>query len=278
MTFLPQMDASTGLLERNAVAETGAELREKYQAGKPFPHIVIDDFLPHTIARMCSDEFALLAGRKATSATSFDRAQERAKQQYAPDTLSPPVRQLFYAFNSQPFIAVLENISGITGLIPDPYFLGGGLHEIGNGGHLSVHADFNRHKELNLERRINLLIYLNEGWQDGYGGQLELWSEDMEHCVKSIVPVFNRAVMFNTTSASNHGNPNPVNHPDGQSRKSIALYYYTATWDGSKREHTTQFRARPKSADAIDWTVKARELVADILPPVVSRNLRKLRK
>jgi hypothetical protein len=141
-----------------------------------------------------------------------------------------------------------------------------------------VHADFNHHVSMNLERRINLLIYLNADWEPEYGGQLELWDNDMAKCCHSIVPALNRAVMFNTTSFSNHGNPNPVNHPLGISRKSIALYYYTATWIENKRAHTTQFRARPKTEDKVDWLVKRREILADITPPIILRGLRNLKK
>ncbi len=171
---------------------------------------------------------------------------------------------------------MLENITGIKGLIPDPYFSGGGFHEIGQGGHLSVHADFNHHKQMNLERRINVLIYLNKDWQDAYGGQLELWDNAMTERLVSIVPLFNRCVVFNTTSNSNHGNPNPINHPQRIPRRSIALYYYTATWDDTKREHTTQFRARAGSADKFDWKVKSREIANDLVPPILLRNIRRV--
>lgn len=278
MVFLAAMDPQTGLIASDAARDVGIDLCVKYAGAEPFSHIVIDDFLPQEIAQLCLDEFTSIGWGGVKASGGFDRAQERAKRQFAPEQLSAPVRQIFHAFNSRPFIRVLENISGIEGLIPDPDFLGGGLHEIATGGHLSVHADFNHHKRLNLERRINLLIYLNKDWHEDNGGQLELWSEDMTQCEKSVVPLFNRAVMFNTTNNSNHGNPQPINHPAGQSRKSIALYYYTATWDGSKREHTTQFRSRPDTSDATDWSIKGRELLADLLPPLITRTLRKFKK
>ncbi|RGP41570.1 hypothetical protein BPTFM16_01877 [Altererythrobacter insulae] len=278
MTFLAAMDPQSGLLDEVEPGAYGSALAHIYAANAPFPHIVIDDFLPDQIARLFLAEFDFDDAAGGAQGRTFDRAQERAKKQISPENLSPQVRQIFYAFNSRPFLQVLEDITGITGLIPDPDFLGGGLHEIAPGGHLSVHADFNRHKRLNLERRINLLIYLNEGWQDAFGGQLEFWSPDMTLCEKSVVPVFNRAVIFNTTSTSYHGNPNPVAHPDGISRKSIALYYYTATWDASMRSHTTRFRARPRTADKADWGVATKELAKDLIPPIISRNLGKLKR
>ncbi|WP_342747210.1 2OG-Fe(II) oxygenase [Sphingomonas guangdongensis] len=185
---------------------------------------------------------------------------------------------MFYSFNSRPFIKLIENITGIRGLIPDPYFSGAGFHEVKNGGHLSIHADFNHHKMMNVERRINVLIYLNKDWKPEYGGQIELWDTAMTRRAQSHDPIFNRCLIFNTTSDSMHGNPQVVNHPDGVSRKSIALYYYTATWDDLKRSHTTQFKVRPGTEDRTDWKIKLRELKSDLLPPFVIRNLGKAKR
>ena len=106
-----------------------------------------------------------------------------------------------------------------------------------------MHADFNHHRQLNLERRLNILIDLNQNWTADHGGQLELWDEAMTHCVKPIVPHFNRCVIFDTSSRSYHGNP--INHPRQQPRRSIALWYDTATWQAGKRSHTTQCQVRP---------------------------------
>ena len=272
MAYLAGMDPETGYLDVAATRDVGQELNAGYRGAQPFPHAVIDDFMPEALLDRCLDEFE--ASRNDTQ-TMFDRAQEKLKRQYSPDQLSDQVRGLFYAFNSRPFIRVLENITGIAGLVPDPYFLGGGFHEIHSGGHLSVHADFNHHRPMDLERRINVLIYLNKDWQDSFGGQLELWDEQMRACVRSVVPSFNRCVIFNTTSNSNHGNPHPVAHPDARSRKSIALYYYTATWSETKRSHTTQFRARGGTGDQTDWRTKLNELYAEVLPPIFRRALAK---
>ena len=267
-------DAPLLTLDVAAAQETGKELADAYQAAAPFPHAVIDDFLPRGVIDYCLAHFPRDLD---ADGMAFDRDQERYKRSFQPDNLEDGrLRQLFYTFNARPFIRIVENVTGIKGLIPDPYFLGGGFHEIGQGGHLSVHADFNHHKPMDLERRVNVLIYLNDGWEDVHGGQLELWNADMTERVRSVVPIANRCVMFSTTGESFHGNPQPIDHPEGRTRKSIALYYYTSTWDGAKAAKTTQFRPRPGTADRRDWKVKTDEVLTEFLPPVLARPARRL--
>jgi len=274
MAYLDIMDPKTGFIS-SEVGDKGKELSERYAAADPFPSILIDDFLSNELAEQMLAHFG---PRNAISdlTASYDRPQERLKNSYHPDTLDDFARTVFYSFNSRPFIKILQNITGIKCLIPDPYYMGAGYHEIQNGGHLSVHADFNHHKMMNLERRINVLIYLNKDWKEEYGGQIELWDGGMTRAVQSHVPTFNRCLIFNTTSESMHGNPQKVNNPTGRSRKSIALYYYTSTWSDLKRSHTTQFRVRPNTDDKIDWKVKIGELGQDLLPPLMYRGLRKM--
>jgi hypothetical protein len=249
------------------MASLGSSVQESYGSAQPFPYIKIDDFLPEDLLEGVLSDLRSLPRSEA----SFDRSQERLKSSYPPNELPAHTRNLFWFMNSRPFLAFLENMTGIKGLIPDPYYLGGGIHEVKNGGHLDIHADFNHLAKLNLERRLNLLIYLNRDWQPEYGGQFEIWDKEMKHRVKDFDPVFNRCVVFNTSSDSYHGNPNSVQHPQNKSRFSMALYYYTATWDGTRRQHTTQFKVRPGSKDAQDWEVRVSEALADVTPPVLFR-------
>jgi hypothetical protein len=162
--------------------------------------------------------------------------------------------------------------------VPDPYFLGAGLHRLSQGGHLSIHADFNHHKPMDLERRVNVLIYLNKDWRAEYGGSFEMWDQGMTKCAQSVIPSFNRCVIFNTTLESMHGNPQPIDHPDRVPRRSIALYYYSATWDSSQREATTQFRVRPGTTDRVDWKVKVSEMAKELTPPLVMRQYRRFKR
>ena len=271
MAYVDQMDVQTGFLDATVDRDLGKELQEAYNAASPFPHIVIDDFLPAELLDRVLDYCSKIV--RDEDSISFDRDQERFKTSYQPDRLPDDVRRLFYSFNSKPFIKLIENITGIKGLIPDPYFLGAGIHEIKQGGHLSVHADFNHHKPMNLERRINVLIYLNKDWKPEFGGGLELWNNTMTVREHDIVPLFNRCVIFNTTESSMHGNPQPICQPNGISRKSIALYYYTSTWDDQKRSRTTHFKVRKDSKDRPDWRVKSQEFIGEFLPPFIARRI-----
>ena len=272
MAYLQEMDPATGFISPEIDGSKGAEFAQAYAMAQPFPHVIIDDFLPEQVLDSCLKRFPVESGE------GFNRGQERNKFQYSPDAMEPWTRGLFYSFNSRPFIDLLQNITGIKHLVPDPYFLGAGFHEIRTGGHLSVHADFNHHKPMDLERRINVLIYLNKDWPLEFGGGLELWDREMSEAVVRVAPTFNRCVIFNTDSTSYHGNPDPIRHPEGISRRSIALYYYTATWSDAKRDHTTQFRVRPKSEDNVDWNTRVRETVTDLMPPLLYRQLKALKK
>ncbi|MDC0738383.1 2OG-Fe(II) oxygenase [Cognatishimia sp. SS12] len=188
---------------------------------------------------------------------------------------------MFQALNSKSFIRFLEEMTGIDGLIPDPYYHGAGIHRTNNGGYLGIHADFNHHKQMNLERRLNVLIYLNPDWQADYGGSFEVWTDDMQEKIAAFPPVMNRFCCFSTSSTSMHGNPEPVNHPDGQPRLSIALYYYTATWSDSHVAHSTLFRVRPGMGDVAESKEHRLHKMRKYTPPVVhgfaEKVMRKLR-
>lgn len=263
------MDPDTLAIPQAAARALGREAGAAYQAAQPYPHGSFDNFLPPEILDRVRDELRALPEAE----DMFNRPQEKLKSQYLPERLPPYTRNLFYALNSRPFLMFLEDLTGISGLIPDPYFFGGGIHVVANGGHLDIHADFNHHDKLNLERRLNVLIYLNKDWQEDWGGSFEIWDREMTKKVKSFTPLFNRMVCFSTGSDTWHGNPETVRHPNGEPRMSIALYYYTATWDSTRKEHTTLFKPRPGTEDKRDRLVSRHAVLQDILPPALYRKV-----
>lgn len=261
--------------DRDQCVREGKARAEEYQNASPFPHIAMDDFLDKDILRELVAEFPDREGR-----TYFDRAQERLKFQFDPNTVaSGKVRNLLAELNGEPFLAFLGEMTGIKGLISDPYYSGGGLHETLTGGHLSVHADFRMHGDMKVERRLNLLVYLNDDWPETYGGQLELWDRKVRKATKSILPVMGRAVVFSTDATSFHGVPEPLTCPPDRARRSIATYYYTAA-DGAKNVplRNTDFRARPATGDKRDWAVTIDHAINDWVPPRLQPITRKVVK
>lgn len=245
-----------------------------YGAAQPFPHAVIDDFLDRDVLKRVIAEFPGTEGRD-----HFDRSQERLKYQFHPNTIASGfIRNLLAELNSEAFIRFVEGISGIKGLIPDPHYSGGGLHETKAGGHLSVHADFNIHGRMKLERRLNLLIYLNEDWLPEYGGELELWDKEMTAKQESVAPLLGRAVLFSTSLDSFHGQPEPLSCPPYRARRSIALYYYTAFPNGAAAapKRTTIFKPRPGTGDKPDWKVGSQHFINDWVPHKLQPFARKL--
>ena len=222
----------------------GEELSGDYCFAEPFPHIVIDNFLPNELIEKILSNFPT---EKLDNDVIFESGYAGLhKRQVMPIDCNGFIREVFGFFNSASIIQFLESLTTIPALISDPYFVGGGFHETSKGGKLGMHADFRINDKLHLNRRINAIIYLNKDWKDEYGGHLELWDKKMQGRVHSIAPIFNRCVIFNTDADSFHGHPDPLTTPDGITRKSIALYYYTA----SKRiyedsvAHSTMYKAR----------------------------------
>lgn len=251
---------------------------EEYRIAEPFPHVVIDDFLPPELLR---DVLNAFPKSRQSSWRTYDNDNERKMEFSVAEKLPLVIRDVLYFLNSPVILQFLERLTGIECLIPDPYFIGGGLHQIERSGKLEVHADFNRLERLRLDRRLNLLLYLNEGWKDEYGGHLELWDKHMIGCAKRILPVFNRCVIFNTTDYAFHGHPLPLMCPPNQTRKSLATYYYTngRPEEEQSESHSTLFQRRPDAP--ANPQSRGRQVLKNLLrlmlPPVVVEAYRYLR-
>lgn len=216
-------------------------LRSQYVSAEPFPHVVLDGLFDAAELDRVVSEFPT---RDAMQWLEFDNPLEKKLGYFHERSrISSVIRSFLLEMNSFETLLWLEALTGIEGLIPDPYFGGGGTHQIERGGFLKIHADFNVHPKLKLDRRLNMLIYLNKDWRDEWGGHLELWDKERRGAVKSIAPLFNRTVIFSTSDTSYHGHPHPLASPEGVTRKSVSLYYYSAGRPAEERSapHDTLF-------------------------------------
>ena len=257
--------------------------RDAYLSARPFPHVVLDNLFDPALLDQVLAEFP---SPSQIRWERFNTGREIKLASEKDTTFGPVTRLLLYHLNSISFLDFLSHVTGIEHLIPDPTFDGGGLHQIVPGGKLGVHADYNKHPRYELDRRLNVLIYLNKDWNEEYGGHLELWDRDMTRCEAKVLPVFNRMMVFGTTDFTFHGHPDPLRCPEGMSRKSLALYYFS---NGRPPEevtgsHRTIFKDRAPG-DLADTPAQLKEmrlmrmrgLVKDLLPPIVTRQLQKRR-
>ncbi len=224
--------------------EIAVEKKELYKTTFPFPYTVIQDGA-NTAA--LDDVLKVFPSVEELNWWKYNNSFEKKLAFDDIAALPDEIRSILCEFNSSNFIKFLEKLTGIEHLIPDPHYTGGGLHQIVNGGLLKLHADFNFNARLQLHRRINVLLYLNKDWKDNYGGELELWDKDVTNCHTKILPHFNTMVIFNTTDGAIHGHPTPLNVPSGVTRKSLALYYYTAERPESELTdpHSTIYKFKP---------------------------------
>jgi hypothetical protein len=229
----------------SSLLEVAEAHRAAFEGAQPFPHVVLDGVLNPEMLDIVLRDFPPVT---SSAWKEYISHHERKLEAQGEDKLSNDICAVLYQFNSAPFLRFLEALTGIPRLLPDPYFDGGGLHQIQAGGKLGVHADFSRQPTLKLQRRLNILIYLNKEWETSYGGELELWNRDMTACVRRVEPIFNRMVVFRVTDDAYHGHPEPLRCPPGVTRKSIALYYYTTdrpAGETLERRNTTLFKLRP---------------------------------
>lgn len=255
-------------LDRAECIARGEELHAAYVSAEPFPHGVYENFLPREVLDRIWAEFP------PNEPGRFSDAHSKLKTGYQLEKIrSAYTNAVINALNSHAFLDFLVALTGIPGLIGDPYQAGGGLHETRRGGHLSIHADFNLHERLKLKRRLNLILFLNRDWEESFGGALELWARDMSECRAKILPEMGRAVIFNTDSDSFHGHPDPLTCPENRTRRSLALYYYSieGALDPNLMSRTTDFRVRPGTADRADTKLKTKYLLRDLTPPLLWR-------
>jgi hypothetical protein len=206
------------------------ELAGRFAAAKPFRHIVIDEFLDPAFCDLLMKEFPAFDSTHAIN----ERGETGRKAVIsAPSRIGPTYARFDQMIRGREFLELMSGITGIPKLLYDPEYVGGGTHENLDGQDLDPHVDFNYHPSRQWHRRLNLIVFLNPEWEPDWGGCLEFlsdpWSPNGARPAEMVVPLANRAVIFETNEHSWHGF-RPIRLPSekrGMSRRSIAIYLYT---------------------------------------------------
>tara|TARA_B100000902_G_scaffold394907_1_gene452254 strand:- start:2279 stop:2980 length:702 start_codon:yes stop_codon:yes gene_type:complete len=200
-------------------------LNNVYKSQTPSSYLILNDFLEKTVITSLVNESKLI------TEDAYDRNSDGEYDNHKHSNLKRGVRDInklptvmklvCQYFNSRSFMKWLRNVTGNPDLVPDDSYHGGGFHHTLPGGHLEVHKDFSYHEGMKMWRKVNLLIYLNEGWMPNQGGELEIWDKKLKVKHAVVDPSWNRAVIFDVDGTP-HGHPTKTT----VDRRSLAFYYY----------------------------------------------------
>lgn len=205
-------------------------MNHPFKTAEPFPHLILDDFAPEATLRAVAEGIDSVPDDAWVRYDDLDERGKRACNK--PDAMPAACRDFISLLTSSTAATICQWLTGIDGLEGDPLLYGGGLHVTEPGGFLGVHLDNERHPTTGLARRLNLIVYCTDwsavgGWQEEWGGHLELWDRACTRVVRRIAPLFNRAVLFETSAHSYHGHTQPLACPAGVTRRSVAVYYWS---------------------------------------------------
>jgi hypothetical protein len=205
---------------------------------EPASICIIDNFLPKDIYGAAITEINAITAENWSIFENISSSRKECRNFIQ----APLLETITNSFNSSNAIHWLEKLTGVSGLLPDPHLRGGGLCRILSGNKLDLHTDFNWNDQIRLNRKVNLILYLNQEWDTSWGGNLEFWDNDKTRCVRAIEPMPNRLVIWNYDPSLIHGLSERLVMPAGVSRDNLIHFYYTsnATWEVAPRR--SQFK------------------------------------
>ena len=221
-----------------------------WQNARPFPYVVIDSFLPYNSAAALADEFPPYEDKRWCV---YNNAIENKKALNDWHAFPPETYQFFTYMCSETAVSALSTLAGVR-LYPDYGLHGGGWHIHGDGGNLNPHLDYSVHPKLDLQRKLNVILYLTKDYHESWGGRFGLWGRG-DNCSapgaieRVIFPYFNRAVIFDTSQQSWHGLSEPLRLPDNIYRKSLAMYYLTDRPPNADLRNRALFAPREEQQD-----------------------------
>ncbi len=201
------------------------ELNHSFNHSSPFRYLIVDEFLNSEIAKQIEFSFPSID----SMSVKYKGLNENKAEDSSFDKFAPIIQELNQFIHSPIITEWIGKITGLKNISTINDRLGAGLHQGGNKSFLDIHIDYNIHPIHKKQRKLNLLIFFNKEWEEGWGGQLELWNKT--NCFKKILPSFNRMVLFECNEISYHGY-SQINCLESITRKSYYHYFFQPIADG----------------------------------------------
>ncbi len=201
--------------------------------------LICDDLLP---AELICDYVKYLP----EYSTLFKRESMRERKRVGVNIneYDPIVGALLLAFQDERIVKIMEEITQISNMEPDPTFYASGISIMSKDDFLNPHLDNSHDGDQEKFRVINLLFYVTPDWQQSNGGNLELWDIDVKKPYE-IHSKFNRLVVMETNDISYHS----VNKITAESEKRVCVsnyYFSTNSSNNHSYKHITTFTGRPE--------------------------------
>lgn len=212
--------------------------RQEYLTGKPVSQLIIDNFLPNEVYQEILNELDNYPEEMwAIKNLPSSGIRKESKNFNA----TPLLRTVANSFTSDLFVSWMKKITNNDQIIPDVEFLGAGLASAPQGSYLGLHVDFNWNNTLKLNRKFNLLFYLNKEWKEEWGGELEIWNFEKTKLESKILPMPNRLIFWEHDERLVHGYPTPIKSPSGVERQNLMVLYYTSNGSPEAEPHKSIF-------------------------------------
>jgi|TARA_B110000444_G_scaffold131737_1_gene123708 hypothetical protein len=204
------------------------QLNTNYVKTPPYPNTALDDFLPAETIKAMKQECEQIQWTR-----EFTRNGSRMLERQHIDDC-PVANEVKNALSSSKFLNWLGDVTGHHDLIPDPHMVGAGYMRCIRGDSLKLHSDFNFNNTLKLYRMLSINIYLNQGWQPKWNGDLQFWDFERKGCKTRYYPEAGRAVLFRHHKFGFHGHPEPLECPEDTYRDGFRMFYYVSEMSNYK--------------------------------------------
>lgn len=198
-----------------------------------------------SVPKLLPEEIAIEIFRSFPSPSLMRRISSLREHKYTSKKLrecAEIVERVTFAFQDSRVVALIEELTGMRGLIPDSRLYAGGISSMLRGDYLHPHIDNSHDAERRLYRRINLLYYVTPGWTVASGGNLHLWDPTVRESV-ILTSGFNTLVLMETNRHSWHSVDTVIGEGP---RCCVSNYYFSEhSPDGQQYFHVTDFSAPP---------------------------------